>query len=81
MIANQVLKQELQIKLEQLPATKLQEVFDFVNFLISQQTRSKADQHVETVVLKPELDPLLKFIGAVSHGALAQNIDEEAYAI
>jgi hypothetical protein len=81
MIANQVLKQELQTKLEQLPETKLQEVFDFVNFLLFQQTHSKTDQQVETVVLKSEHDPLLEFIGAVSHGALAQNIDEEVYAV
>ena len=81
MIANQVLKQELQTKLEQLPETKLQEVFDFVNFLLFQQKHSKTDQQVETVALKPEHDPLLEFIGAVSHGALAQNIDEEVYAV
>jgi len=81
MIANQVLKQELQIKLEQLPATKLQEVFDFVNFLLFQQTHSKTTQQVEIPVLNPEHDPLLEFIGAVSHGALAQNIDEEVYTV
>ncbi len=81
MIANQALKQELQIKLEQLPASKLQEVFDFVNFLLFQQTHSKTSRQVEIAVPEPEHDPLLEFIGAVSHGTLAQNIDEEVYGV
>ena len=81
MVANQVLKQELQTKLEQLPAAKLQEVFDFVNFLLFQQTHSRTEQRVEAGDLKPEHDPLLEFIGAVSHGALAQGVDEEVYGV
>ncbi len=35
--------------------------------------------HIETAALLPEDDPILKFIGGVSHGELAQNIDDELY--
>ena len=77
MTASQVLKQELQVKIEQLPANKLQEVLDFVSFLLQQNRASTHPQHIEELAL--EKDPLLEFIGAVSHGSLAQEIDEELY--
>jgi hypothetical protein len=68
------LKQELQAKVDQLPATKLEEVLDFVSFLVAQQHRASDQQ-----TLNPKNDPLLKFIGAVAHGSLAQDVDEELY--
>jgi hypothetical protein len=76
MIGEAQLKQELHVKMEQLPAAKLEEVLDFVSFLVAQQQRA-SDQPV----LNPKNDPLLKYIGAVAHGSLAQDIDEELYGL
>jgi len=79
MVANQMLKQELQTKLEQLSSEKLREVLDFVSFLLSQQSHPVDKQQIKADALTPEYDPLLEFIGAVSHGSLAQDIDDEVY--
>mgnify|MGYP006301956083 CR=1 FL=1 len=79
MTADQVLKQELHIKLEQLSSAKLREALDFVSFLLSKQTNELTTQSSEADEWTPEHDPLSDFIGAVSHGALAQDIDKELY--
>jgi predicted dinucleotide-utilizing enzyme len=75
---NQELKEELENKLEQLPASKLQEVLDFASFLLSQQSHEDFSSY-NSKPLKADEDPLLNFIGAVSHGRLAEDIDDEVY--
>ena len=60
----QKLKKNLLIKIGELPEYKLQEVLDFVNLILLNEPRN---------------DSLKKFIGGVSHGSLAEKIDEELY--
>jgi hypothetical protein len=78
MMTDQTLRQELQTKLEQLSTAKLREVLDFVSFLLSRQDRGEVDTP-KISDSQPEQDPLLEYIGAGSHGALARDIDEEVY--
>jgi hypothetical protein len=63
---------------DDLSAAKQAEVLDFVEFL---RTRTKDVSPVENGEdeLNPEDDPILDAIGSVSHGSLAQNIDEDLY--
>ncbi len=59
------------IKLEQLPASRLHAVLQFVNELPEfkeTQLNSIADENE---------DPLLGFVGEGNQGSLAQNIDED----
>ena len=74
---SQLLRQTLIAEAEKLPENYLREVLDFVRFLLSKGTRQTL-QRQETA-LNPDNNPILKFIGGVSHGTLAQNIDEELY--
>ena len=76
MVADQMLKQELMTKLGKLSAEKLREVLDFADFLLSKQSDGAEGRSLEA---RQDGDPLAAFIGAVSHGALAQDIDEELY--
>ena len=67
------IKQELLHKIEQLPASRLQAVLQFINELPEfkkTQLDSIADENE---------DPLLGFIGQGNHVSLAQNIDEDLY--
>ncbi len=79
MLTHQRLEQELSVKLAQLPATKWQDVLDFVNFLVYQQTSRIKEPSVASGE-STEPDPLEVFVGAVAHGALAQAIDEAVYS-
>jgi len=76
----QRLKQELLVEIEKLPEYKLQEVLNFVSFL-SQKGRYSPGYQEQGKALDPEKDPVLQFIGGVSHGSLAQGIDEELYGV
>jgi len=76
----QGLKQKLLVEIEKLPEYKLQEVLDFVSFL-SQKGRYSPGYQKQEKELDPERNPILRFIGGVSHGSLAQDIDEELYGI
>ncbi len=81
----QNVKQELLREIEKLPEHKLPEVLQFVSFLLFSQNHNfqRNQNHLEhqkkndTSDANP--DPLADFIGAVSHGALAQNTDRELY--
>ena len=70
------LKEQLFFEIEQLPPYRLQEVLDFVHFLRTRpfSIRPELDPDLEMVK-----DPIEQFIGGVSHGTLAQAIDEELY--
>ncbi len=67
------IKQELLHKIEQLPASRLHAVLQFVNELPEFK-----ETQLDSIVDENE-DPLLGFIGQGNHGSLAQNIDEEVY--
>jgi hypothetical protein len=71
-------KEQILAALDDLSAAKQAEVLDFVEFL---RTRTKDVPPVENGEdeLNPEDDPILDAIGSVSHGSLAQNIDEDLY--
>ena len=75
----QSLQQELLDKIVELPEHRLQEALDFVSFLISQEQRRPVGRQAGESELDPRRDPLLQYIGKVSHGSLAQGIDEELY--
>jgi hypothetical protein len=69
-------KQKLLSDIEQLPEYRLPEVLSFVDFLLSQAQRYTP---IETQSRLPENNPLFEFIGGVTHGALAKDIDKELY--
>ncbi len=68
--------EKLTAAVERLPASKTQEVLDFVEFLIAREEQTRAPSGVD---LDPATDPLLSFIGGVSHGSLTHNIDNDLY--
>ncbi len=72
-----MLKAEIDRELDKLTEDKLREVLGFVEELLNSQ--GEKHSHHEISPLPPEDDPILKFIGGVSHGRLAQNIDDELY--
>lgn len=72
-----MLKAEIDRELDKLPEDKLREVLSFVEQLLN--GKGEQDSHREASPLPLEDDPILKFIGGVSHGGLAQNIDDELY--
>ena len=75
------LKQELLVKIARLPEDRLREALDFVSFLLFQEQRGSDQDQESEPKLDPGKDPLLEFIGKVSHGSLAQGIDKELYGI
>lgn len=75
------LKQELLVKIARLPENRLREALDFVSFLLFQEQREPDKDGEQEPKLDPDRDPLLSFIGKVSHGSLAQGIDKELYGI
>ena len=74
---NSMLKERLIEEIARLPEEKLQEVLDFVGYLLSKKQRTQAV--VQERELDPAKDPLLQFIGRVSHGSLAKDIDNDLY--
>lgn len=76
-VSTSLVKKQLAKELDKLPEEKLQEVLDFVGYLlakIQQPTLSASEKEHEA-----EDDPLLAFIGGVSLGSLAKDIDGELY--
>lgn len=66
-------KQALLNAIEQLPEQQLIEVLQYVQHLSHTQE--------STLPTRPDrvVNPLAEFIGAVSHGSLAANLDNELY--
>jgi hypothetical protein len=66
-------KQALLNAIEQLPEQQLIEVLQYVQHLSHTQE--------STLPTRPDrvVNPLVEFIGAVSHGSLAANLDNELY--
>ena len=64
------IKEQLLNEIEILPDESLKELLDFAEYLHSiKKSESIMDDD----------NPILKFIGGVSHGSLAKGIDEELY--
>lgn len=63
-------RQTLINAIEQLPEQQLTDVLQYVRRLADRQRSTATD---------PVTDPLAEFIGAVSHGSLAANLDSELY--
>lgn len=76
-MAAEALKERLCKELEKLPEDRLREVLDFVGYLQTKEAKGGTARSSED--LDPQKDPLLKFVGGVSHGSLAHGIDEELY--
>ena len=66
-------KQALLNAIEQLPEQQLIEVLQYVQHLSLTQKSTLSTEN------NPVSDPLAEFIGAVSHGSLAANLDNELY--
>jgi hypothetical protein len=64
------IKQQLLSEIEILPDESLKELLDFAEYLHKMK---------ESKSIKNEENPIIKFIGGVSHGSLAKIIDEELY--
>lgn len=76
------LKQALIEEIEKLPDPQLQVVWNFVQHLPSQlinESEQEQQSGEQTQFPFPPGDPLSEFIGAVSHGTLAQAPDNELY--
>ena len=73
------LRQEIWGKIAKLPENRLRETLNFVSFLLFQEQREPENGHEQEPILDPAQDPLLEYIGKVSHGSLAQDIDKELY--
>ena len=70
-----MIKQRLLTTIEEIPENKLGAVLDFMEFILTKERGKKKDK----LDLEPEKDPVLEFIGGVSHGSLAKDIDSELY--
>ena len=71
----ELIRDKLRTAIEKIPEHKLGELLDFTEFLLEKE-RSEKDA---TLDLEPAKDPILKYIGGVSLGSLAKNIDSELY--
>jgi len=76
-MVTKALKERLIQEIEKLPEDRLREALDFVGYLRIKEGNGVVTKSLEG--LDPDKDPLLKFIGGVSHGSLAKEIDEELY--
>jgi hypothetical protein len=80
MTSAEILKRKLWLAIEKLPENKLREALDFISQLLSQKSQARAELQPSGQKLDPTQDPILRFIGGVAHGSLAQAIDEELYS-
>ena len=69
------IKKKLLTAIEELPESKLGELLDFMEFLLEKGRRNSKQK----IDLDPGRDPILEYIGGVSHGSLAKDIDTELY--
>jgi len=76
-MVTKALKDRLIEELEKLPEDRLCEALDFVEYLKGRGRRETVTGSLKD--LDPDQDPILKFIGGVSHGSLAHGLDEELY--
>jgi hypothetical protein len=75
-----VLRDAIKEAVEHLPEKMLAEVFDFVRYLLAKEERERREEKEEGKKLDPKTDPILNYyIGGISHGSLAKDIDRELY--
>lgn len=79
MASTEQLKNNLSKKIEKLPEYKLNEVLDFVNFILYKENTYEPTFKEENNEISPNNETIMKFIGGVSYGSLAQDIDKELY--
>ncbi|MFH0924741.1 MAG: DUF2281 domain-containing protein [bacterium] len=77
-IANQI-KKNILVKIEKLPEDKLQEVLDFVSFVLFKEKSYSSRIEPKKNKVSRDKGSILKFIGGISHGSLAEDIDKELY--
>ena len=70
------IKEKVITTIEAFPENKLGELLDFMEFVLEKERHKKKERKLD---LDPGRDPILKFIGGVSHGSLATDIDSELY--
>jgi len=75
-----LLRQSLLSKLDQLPDSEIANVLSYVSFLIYQHNQESPSAPHITDNQENHADPLQSFVGQVSHGSLAENIDTDAYS-
>ena len=80
-VSTETIKQKILLEIEKLPDHKLSEVLDFVSFLLVKEDSQLPTPQSQPRTLDPQDNPLLQFIGVVSHGTLAQDIDKELYSL
>jgi hypothetical protein len=68
-------REKLHTTIEEIPESKIGELLDFVELLLEKERRSREGKSA----LDPDKDPILGYIGGVSHGCLAKDIDSELY--
>ena len=70
-------KEKLLAEIQTLPDHRVAEVLDYIHFLQYQE------RYLVSTSTSPVVDssPLHQFIGGVEHGTLAQNIDNDVYAL
>ena len=69
------IREKLRTTIEEIPENKLGELLDFMEFILEKARHAKDPEWDRD----PGEDPILKYIGGVSHGSLAKNIDNELY--
>ena len=73
-----VLRDAVKEAVERLPEEMLTEVFDFMSYLLTKEERKWKEGKKRE--LDPQKDPILRYyMGGVSHGSLAKDIDRELY--
>jgi hypothetical protein len=70
-------KEQLIADIARLPEEQLREVLDFVGYLLTKAQPTGEAMPVKE--LDPTQDPILRFVGSISHGSLARDIDNELY--
>lgn len=68
------IKPELLRVVDTLPSSRQVEVLDFARFLRQQVAASASARELD-----PQQDPILQYIGGVSHGSLAGDLDRTLY--
>ncbi len=72
-----MLKERLIKELEKLPEGRLQEILDFVEYILMKEEQEGAPKSPDE--LDPRKDPILKLIGIADVEPFSQDIDEELY--
>jgi len=71
------LKKRLINNMDKLPETDIQEVLDFIEFLL--RKRSKKKMVAQKSEVDPAEDPILKLLGIADVDPFANKVDQELY--